>query len=307
MENKLVSCIVPTYKRSSSLHRAIKSILNQTYDYLEVIIVDDNEPNDDYSLNVQGLIAEINDPRIKYLQQEKHYNGASARNYGIKHSTGEYIAFLDDDDEWLPEKIELQVAGLMSLNDSYGGITCLSNIYKNNVLISKDPSYLGGNLHRQVIDRSISIHTCTVLFRRTALDISGYFDVKLPRHQEIQLFLDFFTHFQMEVIQKYLINIHTDDGINRLKSTDLIQLKKNFFILMNKHMIIYNKKDQRIIRNMHYFEIILVLIREGKLLKIIAYLFKIGLSIKSYLLITRRIRLKIKSKRRIAYLNDKNK
>ncbi len=109
----LVSCVIPTYKRSDMLPRAIQSVLNQTYSNIEVLIVDDNEPNDEYSLETQKTIAVfLKDPRIKFIQQEKHINGAVARNVGINAAKGKYVAFLDDDDEWLPEKIEKQLAVL---------------------------------------------------------------------------------------------------------------------------------------------------------------------------------------------------
>ena len=108
MVKGMVSCIIPTYRRSDSLIKAINSVLAQTYKNIEVIVVDDNDPDDKYSIMVQDKLATIKDERLRYIKQERHKNGAAARNTGIKASRGEYIAFLDDD-EWLPEKLEMQI------------------------------------------------------------------------------------------------------------------------------------------------------------------------------------------------------
>ena len=84
MQNELVSVVIPTYKRSDTLIRAVSSVLNQSYRNIEVIVVDDNTPNDVYSIETQEKLKRIKDSRIRYIQQEKHINGAVARNVGIR-------------------------------------------------------------------------------------------------------------------------------------------------------------------------------------------------------------------------------
>ena len=98
-----VSVIIPTYNRQKLLPKAIKSVLNQTFKNFELIIVDDGLTD-----NTKEIIKEFQkrDPRIKYIWQENFGAPAGPKNTGIKNSKGEYIAFLDDDDEWLPEKLE---------------------------------------------------------------------------------------------------------------------------------------------------------------------------------------------------------
>src|SRR3989338_8677774 len=99
-----VSVIIPTHNRPELLKRAVKSVLNQTYKDLEVIVVDDGlEKRADETVN------SFNDSRLKYIQHPEEKGGSAARNTGIKNSSGEFIAFLDDDDEWLPEKLEIQI------------------------------------------------------------------------------------------------------------------------------------------------------------------------------------------------------
>ncbi len=105
--NPLVSCIIPSYKRNDTITRALDSVLAQSYSNIEIIIVDDNTPNDDYSLKLQSIVNSYNNLKIIYLQQENHINGAAARNFGIMHSHGDIITFLDDDDEWCSSKARI--------------------------------------------------------------------------------------------------------------------------------------------------------------------------------------------------------
>lgn len=104
----LVSVVITTYGRSDTLGRAVDSVLNQTYHNLEIIIVDDNRDSE-IRKGVIETVSACNDPRIKLIQNRINMGGALARNEGIKASHGKYIAFLDDDDAYYPQKIEKQM------------------------------------------------------------------------------------------------------------------------------------------------------------------------------------------------------
>lgn len=99
-----VSIIIPTYNRSTLLPRAINSVLKQTFTKYEIIIVDDHSQD-----NTPGVIDSFSDPRIRAIRHERNKGQSAAINTGISNAEGEYIAFLDDDDEWLPNKLEGQV------------------------------------------------------------------------------------------------------------------------------------------------------------------------------------------------------
>ena len=96
-----ISVIIPTYNRAGILNRAIQSVFNQTFRDFELIVVDDGS-TDDTARSVASL------PSIKYLSQN-HSGVSKARNLGIEHARGEWLAFLDSDDKWLPEKLERQI------------------------------------------------------------------------------------------------------------------------------------------------------------------------------------------------------
>lgn len=119
--NPLVSVIIPTFKRSEFLIRAVQSVLNQTYTNIEIIVVDDNDGENDYRKNtIANLTKFIEDGVIIYLKHHQNKGLPTARNTGIGIAKGEFIAFLDDDDEWLSEKIAKQVLLFEKLDSTYG-------------------------------------------------------------------------------------------------------------------------------------------------------------------------------------------
>ena len=107
--NPKISVIIPTYNRANVISRAIKSILNQTYQNFEIVIIDDSPNNE-----TEKVAGSFKDERIKYIHNKVKTNLPIARNQGVKESSqeSEYIAFLDDDDEWLPKFLEQAVKEL---------------------------------------------------------------------------------------------------------------------------------------------------------------------------------------------------
>lgn len=110
MIDNLVSVIIPTYKRSDYLLQTIESVLNQTYSSIEIIVVDDNGFGTVFQKETYNKLKSlIVSNKIIYIPHDTNKNGSAARNTGFKASKGEYINFLDDDDELMPDKIEKQV------------------------------------------------------------------------------------------------------------------------------------------------------------------------------------------------------
>ena len=108
--DKLVSIVIPTHKREvECLANAVNSALNQTYKNIELVIVDDSPSDYEKRAEVKAYAESIEHDKVIYLQNEKNLGGSLTRNRGIDASTGDYIAFLDDDDEYTPDKIEKQL------------------------------------------------------------------------------------------------------------------------------------------------------------------------------------------------------
>jgi glycosyltransferase involved in cell wall biosynthesis len=117
----LVSVIIPTLNRPKLLKRAIDSVLSQTHQEIEVIVVVDRPDQDTVS-----AVQSVDDPRLQLLVNPYSLTAAGARNAGADHATGELIAFLDDDDEWLPNKLEKQIAFMSGRAPAL--VSCLSRV-----------------------------------------------------------------------------------------------------------------------------------------------------------------------------------
>src|ERR1700753_4135526 len=117
----LVSVVIPTLDRPSLLVRAINSVLAQTHQQVEIIVVVDRP-----DLNTLSAVQSLNDPRIQLVVNSYSPTAGGARNSGVDHAKGEWIAFLDDDDEWLPSKLERQLAFASDRQPTL--VTCLSRV-----------------------------------------------------------------------------------------------------------------------------------------------------------------------------------
>jgi len=105
MYDRLVSVIMPSWNTAKFISKSIQSVIDQTYPYWELLIVDDASSD-----NTDEVVASFKDSRIKYLKNETNCGAAVARNRAIRKAQGEWIAFLDSDDLWLPEKLEKMIA-----------------------------------------------------------------------------------------------------------------------------------------------------------------------------------------------------
>jgi glycosyltransferase involved in cell wall biosynthesis len=103
-----ISVVIPTYNRAHTIGRSVKSALDQTYRDIEILIIDDGSTDETFD----AVKPFFQHPQVRYVRHEKNKGHQAARNTGIKNACGEYIAFLDSDDAWMPQKIELQIDAL---------------------------------------------------------------------------------------------------------------------------------------------------------------------------------------------------
>ena len=123
--NELVSVVIPTHNRADLLPRAIDSVLNQTYSNFEIIVVSDGSTD-----NTEEVVKSYSDKdsRIRFIGYSPARGGNIARNTGIEAAKGEYVAFLDDDDEWMPEKLKKQIK-VMESNPDIGLVILVYESY----------------------------------------------------------------------------------------------------------------------------------------------------------------------------------
>lgn len=176
----LVSVVIPTYNRANIISNTINSVLNQTYSNLEIVIVDDFS-ND----NTEDVVKSFNDSRIKYIKHTKNSNGSVARNTGIKSSKGEYIAFLDSDDEWFPEKIDIQLKHILKHKEkdvvSYTQLIAHRGHAKN--VSSAQEMDDGEKILDYLFINNGTIQTSTIMLD-SILAKRVLFNEKLKRHQD---------------------------------------------------------------------------------------------------------------------------
>lgn len=292
----LVSVVMPTYKRSEMLSRAIDSVLAQTYTNIELLLVNDNEPGDDFTKDLQQRVAIYStDSRFKLVLQEKHINGAVARNVGIRQAQGEYIAFLDDDDWWEPNKIEEQVKELSKLDKSWGGVSCkYSFVNRDGEIIGKSTDYKDGNIYIDILNLVTDVTTCSLLLRHIALDKAGYFDEGLLRHQDFQLLVNFTSEYKLKLVKEYLLNIDVSDTQNRPDGKKLLEHKVRFFKSVSPIFSRLPKSEQKCIRCMHNFEVGYVFLKNKDFIVGIKYILTIFTSPKAFVLTCKKIFKKLR-------------
>lgn len=208
-----VSVVIPTYRRPELLPRAIRSVLGQTFSSLELIIVDDNGLGHPEQTRTQQLLADtFDDPRIRYVVNDGDSGGSGARNTGIRHARGRYIAFLDDDEDWVPEKLERQVAVLDAAPPDVGVIDSGFLDHKADGRVRtvrpKMQGWILERLLRKTGGRAPKLST--LLCRRDVFETAGVFDTSLPAREDYDLYIRIARHFRFESVMEPLANKRSD-------------------------------------------------------------------------------------------------
>ncbi len=211
-ENKLVSVIIPTYKRPDTLSRAIDSVLRQTYSPIEIFVVDDNNPDTEGRALTEELMKKYeNEPRVTYLKHEKNKNGSAARNTGARASKGEYLAFLDDDDEYLPCKIEAQVKRLEELDEEWGACYCRYYRKSGDKIISRSMEKREGYVSFHELCRNFWHGGGTgPIVRRSVFEDVGGFDESFWRNQDYEYMLKITKKYKLAFTNVYGQIVHVD-------------------------------------------------------------------------------------------------
>jgi len=189
-----VSAIVPTYDRAEVLGRAIDSVLAQTHTDVEVVVVDDASTD-----GTPAVVERRRDPRLTYVAHEENRGAPAARNTGIRHAEGEYVAFLDSDDEWRPRKLERQLERLDERGDEWIAAYC--DVERtHDGLLGRAEMALARALHGSGTDEPVEggeelvadvlldeLHThggSTLLVERAVAERIGGFDESFDRFQD---------------------------------------------------------------------------------------------------------------------------
>ena len=193
-----ISVIIPVYNRAQSILRAIDSVLNQSYPAAEIIVIDDG------STDRLQTVLERYDEQIRRIRQENR-GVSSARNRGIKAAHGDWLAFLDSDDEWLPEKLENAIE-FITHNPDYRIFQCEEIWIRNQRRVNPKNKHkkVGGWIFRESLPLCI-VSPSAVMIKRDLFDEVGLFDESLPVCEDYDLWL--------RVLRRYPIGLDQKPGI----------------------------------------------------------------------------------------------
>jgi glycosyltransferase involved in cell wall biosynthesis len=232
----LISVIIPAYNREKTLEICVKSILNQTYTDLEVIIVDD--ASTDRTVEIAHQLVK-SDHRVRCLRHSSNLKAQAARNTGIKSAKGNWIAFLDSDDQWLPDSLELRFNLANSAN--------VKVVYSECYVIRPDSPQehwgmvpLSGNIYRHILQQPGPMFQ-SLLVAREALERIGFLDESIMTYQEWETSIRLSKHYEFAFVETptFIYDCRGSDTMskNMLKDAEgYRQILKKHFLEIVKHL-----------------------------------------------------------------------
>ena len=238
----LVSVIIPTYKRKLNfVSNALQSVLDQTYRNIEIIVIDDSPSDFPFRDDIKNYIAELKNDKVIYIRNEKNLGGSLSRNVGINAAHGEYITFLDDDDEYMPGKVEKQLKFMLETGCDLSFSDMIMYRLDGKVCDFRDhkgiKAYDNDTLLRYHLTRNLS-GTPSFMFKADKLrEIGGFRDAKMGQ--------DFF--LMLNAIESGL-------KIRYFNSCDvmLYDFKKQYFDRLSKSEIRYVDFRHRMVMSIAY-------------------------------------------------------
>lgn len=176
----MVSVIIPSYNRSATIIRSVNSVLNQTYRDIEVIVVDDCSTD-----RTKEVLDTVTDPRLRYFCLEKNSGACAARNKGIELAKGEYIAFQDSDDEWLPRKLELQLQAMEQSGAEVAFCKMKDLDYPDTHPLYTPSIAQSGIVSFQVLYTLVPVGTQAIVAKREVFE-HVKFDMNLKKAQDVE-------------------------------------------------------------------------------------------------------------------------
>jgi glycosyltransferase involved in cell wall biosynthesis len=247
-----VDIIIPTYNRARLLKSAIASVIDQTYIDLKIIVIDDASQDD-----TRDVVFSFNDPRLKYLRHGINRGEAAARNTGVAGSQSEYVAFLDDDDRWFPNKIQRQVELMEKSSPFVAGVYSgwVAVKMENGQIISKRVPKHRGEIYSQMAGGNVIGTPSTVLLRRKCLEEVGPFDESIPYGLDYDMWIRLAEKFEFECISEPLLKYYVHEGQT---SKNIRIMIEGMEVMLRKHSALFatDRKGQsrrfRDLGSLHY-------------------------------------------------------
>jgi glycosyltransferase involved in cell wall biosynthesis len=240
-DTPLISCVIPTHNRASKVVNAIESVLSQTYQNIEILVVDDQSK--DHTKEVVEAVCQ-KEKRVRYLLNPN--KGANnARNFGITNARGEYIALLDDDDIWVETKLEKQLNIFKGLGKEYGVVYCaMERKSLKGKNLRRHPSRFSivkdGNILSRLLKRNF-ITTSSLLVKAEVFKVSGLFNPTYKSFQDWELLSRIAIDYHFHYINEILVYVYeSDDSITLDKSGRVITKIKH----LKQFMHLYKERPK---------------------------------------------------------------
>ena len=215
----LISVVIPTYNRANLLPRAVNSVLAQTLDSFELIIVDDGSED-----LTASWVQSLTDTRIRFIQHPVNQGQNAALNTGLTVARGQYLAFLDSDDEWLPDYLKAFLEAFYA-DPELGAVYCRAGEYASDgTLKACYPFTLSGHIYSEILAQGYMSHMITLMLKRSCLDVVGHFDPQFTVCQDDDFCFRVAKHNKVKLISKILAVIHSDAATERV----ITKAKQNY-------------------------------------------------------------------------------
>lgn len=248
--DELVSVIIPSFRGVESLPKALKSVLDQSYSNIEIIVVDDNGIGTKEQIETEQLINKYKD--VLYLKHEKNMNGAAARNTGLNASKGKYICFLDDDDLMLPSRVEKCVDALKKkpqYNAVFTDVICADKKMLATKLIEVRKE---GNCYKDVMLIDMFFGTgSNMFFSRTVYEKIGDFDERFSRLQDLEYMIRFYRCFESTFIPEILLVKSKNSSHTMPNYSKLYQSTQLYYDKFDEEIQTFNNKEKEVFYKMH--------------------------------------------------------
>lgn len=260
----LISVIIPTYRRKEKLFRVLKSVIGQSYKNFEILVVNDDD-KDNY---LENEISEIQDDRIKVLNNEGVKGANGARNTGVINSKGDYLAFLDDDDEWLPNYLSSKIEAIKNTDEQIGLVLCNYFIQtkrgwrKYEIISDKE-------LFSDFFSGKISIGASSNIFiKREVIDKVGLWDNDLLRKQDVEFLIRVLNKYQGIIVKDYNLKVY---GHNMPKPEKVYKQSEVFIDKIEIHLSKLSLENRKQFYSNHYRRQANLLVKQNRKREAIDY------------------------------------
>ncbi len=253
MNNPKISVIIPTYNRGNLIQNTINSVLNQTFTDWELLVIDDGSTD-----NTKEIVQEFikKDSRVKYFYEENSGCPSGPRNLGVENAKGEYVAFLDSDDEWFPTKLEKQLDIFTnSKNPKLGVVACYLYIKDNKtgkIVSKRDTYYMGNILNKLLMDTSLMFTSSCIMTKLSILKEVGPFDSRFKVSEDVDMWLRISElGYEFDYVPEYLLN-YLVHGSNIYFGNKNFDGEKEFIVYIEKHLKLYLEHDSTVLGYYYY-------------------------------------------------------